>query len=52
MPFRTGSNAAIYSAFHFSAKTKRMYQESKHLPDVQKACKSHMDSPVVSKERQ
>jgi hypothetical protein len=40
----------LYSAFHFPAETKRMYQASRHLPDVQNACRSHMDSPVVSTE--
>jgi hypothetical protein len=26
----------LYSTFHFPAETKRMYQASRHLPDVQK----------------
>jgi hypothetical protein len=41
-----------YSAFYFPTETKIMYQASRHLPDVQNARKSNMDSPVVSTERQ
>jgi hypothetical protein len=31
------SNAVTYLAFQFSAETKRMYQASRHLPDVQES---------------
>jgi hypothetical protein len=30
----TGSNEAAYFGFHFYAEIKRMYQASRHLPDV------------------
>ena len=34
MLLSTGSNAAAYFAFHFSAETKRMHQAIRHSPDV------------------
>jgi hypothetical protein len=43
MLLATRSNAAAYCAFHFSAETERMHQESRRHQMVQKACKSHMD---------
>jgi hypothetical protein len=30
----TGSNAATYFAFHFSAATKPMHQAGRHSPEI------------------
>jgi hypothetical protein len=49
MLLSTGSNAATYFVFHFSAETKRKKSTKptgiRHM--FKKACKSHTDSPVI-----
>ena len=37
MLLSTGSNAAAYFAFHFSAEAKRMHQASRHSSDVRES---------------
>jgi hypothetical protein len=43
-----GSKAVLYFAFPFSAETKRMYQAD-ICQIFKKACKSHKNSPIISK---
>jgi hypothetical protein len=48
----TGSNAATYFAFHFSAETKRMHQTSRYSPDVPASLKSRTDPQYYLEQKQ
>ena len=45
----TGRNVATYFAFHFSVKTKRMHQASRHSPGGPESLQVPHGSPVLSR---
>jgi hypothetical protein len=49
MLLSTGSNKAIYFAIHFLQKQKERITQAEIRQMFNKACKSHMESPVISK---
>jgi len=49
MLLSTGSNKATYFAIHFLQKQKECTKQAEIHQMFHKACKSHMESPVISK---